>query len=425
MLFMLSVSHHQSVTVTILDRRKQVSEQPTRNTTMKTRIKPQRLEIDKLDEMTVMHSDDVEELASEQSNQHPVMKTEQLSVPRNHRALIRCMFGLKTLMLYLFVTCSFLLLVQSARSIEFQGECFLALMCLLEVALNSEADQTLLLVVVHSPAGHDVVRPARHIRAERFASVPARAYSFVTEAGRSAQLPTNEHHPGKGEEQSGELASKCSLSVDAGPHQMTWALEPLNKEQEQVLSALRQYYDINATSPTWADVNYDSLSPHQSSGGRDKAATATSKELTTTTKHKNSLPQLPRPSNLSVLIISWYPPVLKLSWNLNEPDFGLNLTKLNFHRGRNSSTSEPGEEPATSKFDLELALAELSASSQTKTATSSQDQSQDNGANENDVDENDDAKQLVSQLRELKLRRSLIEKSLTCFQVTYNVVSSR
>lgn len=133
------------------------------------------------------------------------------------------------------------------------------------------------------------------------------------------------------------------------------------------------------------------------------------------------MPRLPRPSNVTVLIISWYPPTLKLSWNLNELEEA-QARKLDFYqtaKGTGGATvagaasndsdgrpsrADPGE------LDLELAI------------------------ERGEPDDYDPAGQLgvvgspqapESPLEELRRRRLLVRKSLSCFQVTYNIVNSR
>jgi hypothetical protein len=292
-----------------------------------------------------------------------------------------------------------------------------------------------------------------------------------------------------------ELANKCSGGINldeaaaaaAGTRYSTAAgvlsFEPLDKEQEQLLSSLHGYYDLNATQ----SVAYAMGGRHDGGDGRHTAASKQQQQpqldgsrspAAAATATKKRLPPLPRPSNLSVLIISWYPPILKLSWNLDEFELETGVGGVpqegwqpssdegarrrqdsdetgasrhgagdndknenspsydNLHRARQRPSLEtngsaaPASLPRSTDsddnqtaaagtsnglgagFDLELALEQVDREAAAAAGV---------GAGE----PNEASSALAARLRELKLRRLLVEKSLTCFQVTYNVVNSR
>lgn len=156
------------------------------------------------------------------------------------------------------------------------------------------------------------------------------------------------------------------------------------------------------------------------------------------------LRDLPRPVNLSVLIISWYPPILKLSWNLNELNEA-EARKLNFYqnsanlseaavngpaglnrdansRTRLNASSAQDDKFLASQFDLELAIegqpqpVPSAGSGGSKAPDNDQEGLEFNPMND------EDQERLVAEIR---ARRRLIEESLTCFQVTYNIINSR
>lgn len=186
------------------------------------------------------------------------------------------------------------------------------------------------------------------------------------------------------------------------------------------------------------------------------------------------LVELPKPSNVKVLIISWYPPVLKLTWNLNLLD-GVDISRLNFYdvlenEANNtkssqqipyssipSSQSNRSTDELSSKqildFDLDLAIGDESKAQNANNQVAKNPKESvyfkgslfDNNSNNNNKEEDDEEVSSDdyinsdgdikidlpvnannnSILDELKRRRILIEKSLTCFQVTYNIINSR
>lgn len=294
-----------------------------------------------------------------------------------------------------------------------------------------------------------------------------------------------------------DLANRCSGALDGPAGQgQAQPFEPLDKEQEQILSSLRIYYDLNATQSVAYTIghhnnNNQAQQRQLQQQAKDKIDSARASDVAPTTNElaRKGLPQLPRPSNLSVLIISWYPPILKLSWNLDEfeangggrggggagsgpherPEPTRDQAKQrrrqdninnnrsnesNLHRDRGgaletngtptttatatttttslprSNDNDDNQAPAfgTSNelgagglggpgFDLELALEQADAEAASEAAAS---RGPDDG-----LRHQHEPGSLAGRLRELKLRRFLVEKSLTCFQVTYNVVNSR
>lgn len=123
--------------------------------------------------------------------------------------------------------------------------------------------------------------------------------------------------------------------------------------------------------------------------------------------------ELPRPSNVTVLIISWYPPILKLSWNLSELD-ETDADKLDYYEKLAQNESKSSLE-MEEQFDLELALS-LNPSNSSESHLE--------GGRGQKIKKPPD---LVGGdlLVELRNRRLLIRKSLSCFQITYNIVNSR
>lgn len=218
-------------------------------------------------------------------------------------------------------------------------------------------------------------------------------------------------------------------------------LEPeLGSEAAKIRQLLSRYYRIGSSlarkSPQITDERTNELDGSSSSSSRVSGSKDTSGKL-----------ELPRPSNVSVLIISWYPPILKLSWNLNELSEG-DTNRLNFYENNSETTSSeqhgaPSSASSTffsshqdkdkdllSEFDLELAIDNAAAETETarmETKTSSHSERRKNVTE--GVDDNlEDVSTLDADIelaRELRRRRFLVRKSLTCFQITYNIINSR
>lgn len=131
--------------------------------------------------------------------------------------------------------------------------------------------------------------------------------------------------------------------------------------------------------------------------------------------------ELPRPTDVTVQIIHWYPPVLGLNWSLNELTSSGELKRMNFYNKISLAKNDDDFEKKKSnnnsnkasdiikEFDLDSSSTELDMQSIIRLSK----------VNPNNIDEEN------SFLNELKLRRFLVQKSLTCFQVIYNVVNSR
>lgn len=116
------------------------------------------------------------------------------------------------------------------------------------------------------------------------------------------------------------------------------------------------------------------------------------------------LAELPRPDNVSVETISWYPPVLKLSWSLHELGEE-EIRKLSFYYNESGSrTDKEGNNDGLTNEVIDLDLA-LGASSQLSEASQSE--------------------APASLIEEFRKRRALLRRSLSCFQVTYNIINSR
>ena len=190
--------------------------------------------------------------------------------------------------------------------------------------------------------------------------------------------------------------------------------EPLSEANAEIAKQLARFYKLDASTgspPTRSGgglsaQNWNNISSQPKPNGAEFQQ-----------QLQNKI-ELPRPTNLSVLIISWYPPILKLSWNLEELDTA-DENKLDFYNGTTATTTETtatsmsalfrtapatnsvansssGEQ--TSRFDWDLAL-----------------ESREDGSSGGDSETID----------ALATRRNLLKKSLTCFQVTYNIVESR
>lgn len=161
---------------------------------------------------------------------------------------------------------------------------------------------------------------------------------------------------------------------------------------DSIISQLSQYYELRDTRPSLRA----SAQPANLAGGLPETAA------------QNNKTDLPRPTNVTVLIISWYPPILKLAWKLNLDDDERLNSKLSLYLGANYSR--------------------ISQSSEARDAATN--------VSDDDDDEVDDAtaeannlnrttSEEIPVLRELKAKQQLVEKSLTCFQVIYNIVNSR
>lgn len=229
-------------------------------------------------------------------------------------------------------------------------------------------------------------------------------------------------------------------------------LEPeAGSEAAKIRQLLSRYYRVESSLIR--------KPPQITSDGTNQIADSNSNEA----RGSSAKLELPRPSNVSVLIISWYPPILKLSWNLNELSEG-DTSRLNFYENNSetssnerhgasfppstSSSSSSSSSSASSsasptfysyhqdkdllsEFDLELAIDNAAAiATATATATTSTQNSPERrqnvteGADDNleDVSTVDADIELA---RELRRRRFLVRKSLTCFQITYNIINSR
>lgn len=179
--------------------------------------------------------------------------------------------------------------------------------------------------------------------------------------------------------------------------------EPLSKENAELLDQLAHYYKFDSNESSHDRVSNKNLAPTSQTDRQPPAFFA------------HELLELPRPSNVTVLIISWYPPVLKLSWSLNELDKSDSI-KLDFYGQLRTNGSV-----ASGEFDLDLALGKQNDSEPPSSLPPrGSDQAQDVDRLEELADE-----ELRRTLEGLKRRRLLLKKSLTCFQVTYNAINSR
>lgn len=160
-----------------------------------------------------------------------------------------------------------------------------------------------------------------------------------------------------------------------------------------------------------------------------------------------ALPELPRPTNLSVIMLSHYPPILELRWTLNEP-----TSNLEWLVGSSSALATFDTLPSNdfyAKYDTNNDTTKESAkvvSSLDKQANINVNNGNHNNANEpfkNSVDDQLQTtsvyngtskttidtslqeKQRMSLLNNMRIRSQLIKKSLTCFQVIYHVSNSR
>jgi len=172
----------------------------------------------------------------------------------------------------------------------------------------------------------------------------------------------------------------------------------VSEEQEVVAKLLARHYRVESSS----NNKRASKGPIKVKGSEDGRS------------GDEMLLELPRPVNVTVLIISWYPPILKLSWNLNELSEA-DTNKLNFFENLANSGESPAETldnetqgQASEQFDLELAI----------------------GSSENEFNDRLGGQNLTTSaeekvMEELRARRCLVRKSLTCFQVIYNIINSR
>lgn len=124
---------------------------------------------------------------------------------------------------------------------------------------------------------------------------------------------------------------------------------------------------------------------------------------------RDERPDLPRPTQIIVQIQSWYPPILELKWTFDE--LGGNerdLLKLDFYEESGNSSKESRSQKTEFDFDLDLAI-------------KNHDYQLENGRSNKSETTNRENRYL----RDLKIRRFLVRKSLSCFQVVYNSVNSR
>lgn len=241
-------------------------------------------------------------------------------------------------------------------------------------------------------------------------------------------------------------------------------LEPLDEEQQRIESLLARYFRVESNYPSRslpaATVTRRFSKGYNSTGDRgvsDSRASGASGDVNGLNSGRggDQLPQLPRPTNVTVLIVSWYPPILNLSWTLNELN-ERQVSRLDFYRPQNttSSSSTPtsgasltqensavSDEATLQEYDLSAALEGSSiARGDASGGVLGQNQHninhqvgyknasdslgvQEKGGGSSSSDSKLDERQSI--IRELKRQRFLVRKSLTCFQVTYNIVNSR
>lgn len=140
------------------------------------------------------------------------------------------------------------------------------------------------------------------------------------------------------------------------------------------------------------------------------------------------LAELPRPENITVETLSWYPPILKLSWHLYELERE-DALRLDFYStigdlvkaeqqagSENNKTQPPGnDDRLINEVDLEILLGDRAKPEEL--AGSLQDFSQEPEPRRFGL--------ATRVIEELRRRRALLSQSLSCFQVTYNVINSR
>lgn len=225
------------------------------------------------------------------------------------------------------------------------------------------------------------------------------------------------------QQQQQQQAGNCSEYNEFEPE--------LGSETAKIRQLLSRYYRVESSlavkRPTTKTIDQ----------GIDQGGSNLDKVRAVEERKSDGKLELPRPSNVSVLIISWYPPILKLSWNLNELSEG-DISRLNFYENKpdttssaSSSSPEYQDKDLLSEFDLELAID--NASEERRTISNSSDpERRQNGTSEtegvdqrNDVDDVSALDTDIELARELKRRRFLVRKSLTCFQITYNIINSR
>jgi len=154
--------------------------------------------------------------------------------------------------------------------------------------------------------------------------------------------------------------------------------------------------------------------------------------------------QLPAPENVTVLIHSWYPPILNLSWSLNELDLRL-VNKLDFYHNftnleHQNSEPETNGMGAASSSKIGLRDGQTLASDHLAAGSSHQldpnlalwrasSEAPSGGHNLHEMDTGQVGGHLDAEERQLlerlEQRRLLLKKALTCFQITYNIINSR
>lgn len=126
-------------------------------------------------------------------------------------------------------------------------------------------------------------------------------------------------------------------------------------------------------------------------------------------------PELPKPYNLSVLMLSHYPPILELRWNFNEfINEPIEISKLDFYYNQNNNNE------TNTKTTIEEAEAQREAIIRT---------SEFGDLNNNEHQQTDGIEiptvNRDSSSFELHIRRQLIKRTLSCFQIMYHVANSR
>lgn len=157
----------------------------------------------------------------------------------------------------------------------------------------------------------------------------------------------------------------------------------------------------------------------------------TGKAKAKASSHSQSLAELPRPENVTVETLSWYPPILKLSWHLYELE-PKDTRSLDFYSlaaagdlatpaMAKSAISSPGnDDRLINEVDLDILLGSAQASGQANPERLA-------GSKGKLAQESTERRFGVAEqvIEELQKRRAILSQSLSCFQVTYNIINSR
>lgn len=235
-------------------------------------------------------------------------------------------------------------------------------------------------------------------------------------------------------------ASLCSKQLQL-QQQNALTTDELTLDDRKILAELGQHYKLPMVIRK--DKQEAGGEASESDGGKDRSQPL-SNEDARDEGADNQKAALPRPENVTVLINSWYPPILNLSWNLNDLDSSA-VGKLDFYGsmrkqavGGSQLTASSNANSSANEFDLNLALWKASRVSEQseheeRTRDGDRNNMTANGGGSNDstvaisyaAELGEHQQEEGELLKRLEQRKLLLKKALTCFQITYNIINSR